>query len=172
MERTFSLTFLPTHLAPPRVASLQSLDPPRHPPGLGTAASPTSTSAASSQICWSRSPTSDPPCLCWMLPHLPDFSLLLAPSTPPFTPSVHPPRLFLGIPIYLVPLNSAVSLSLFTCLCVVSSMSFILFPLSPPLLLLLNPLLSVPANFPLFFYISLIVLGSLFLFPFISLCRW
>lgn len=47
-----------------------------------------------------------------------------------------------------------------------------LFPLSPPLLLLPNPFLSVPANFPLFFYISLIVLGSLFRFPLISLCRW
>lgn len=52
-----------------------------------------------------------------MLPHLPDFllSLCLAPSTPPFTPSVHPPRLFLGIPIYLVLLTL---LLLFPCLLV------------------------------------------------------
>lgn len=171
MERTFSLTFLPTHLAPPRVAPLQSLDPP-HPPGLSTAASPTSTSPASSQIRGSRSPASEPPRLCWMLPHLPDFllSLCLAPSTPPFTLSVHPPELFLGIPSYLVPLTL---LFLFPCLLV--SVWFppcVLFSVSPPLLLLLNPFLSVPANFPLFFYISLIVLGSLFWFPLISLCRW
>ena len=52
---------------------------------------------------------------------------------------------------------SLISLSLFTSLP---------FPPSLPLLSLLSPFLSILADFPFFFYISLIALGSLFLFHF------
>lgn len=43
----------------------------------------------------------------------------------------------------------------------------ILFPLSLPLLLLLNPFLSIPDNFPVFFHRSLIVPGSHFFLNFL-----
>ena len=82
------------------------------------------------------------------------FSSLWAPPVHPFSP---PSMALSGDWIRFGPAHSPTSLSLFTSLP---------FPPSLPLLSLLSPFLSILANFPFFFYISLIALGSLFLFHF------
>ena len=81
-------------------------------------------------------------------------SSLRAPPVYPFSP---PSMALSGDWIQFGPAHSPTSLSLFTSLP---------FPPSLPLLSLLSPFLSILADFPFFFYISLIALGSLFLFHF------
>lgn len=146
-----SATLLTTH---PPLASLQSLELPSpfSSPDLGTSAPSTFPSAASSQI----------HCAGTHLPVCPHF--LLSPLL-----SWSPSTTFSRAWVLSAPPPASMSPPLLPCLlpCVVPS-SLLLFPPSLPLLLSLNPFLSIPADFPVFFYLSLIVLGSLLLCLFLS----
>lgn len=178
-EGMFPLTFQPIHLAAPPFASQQSLDLPS--PSLLQELPlqpPPPAYLLPSQILVQRLRPS-----LWWFPHqswLPPHSG--PPSTPPFTPAVHPLALsgnwsVSGSSHFQRDQRNnreicCFSFPVYSSLCGFLHVFCSLLPLSLPLLLLLNPFLSVPANFPLFFYLYLIVLGSLYLFPFISLCRW
>lgn len=160
VDRTFSLSFSasPSGLSP-HCRSKGSGSSRASLPGHGAATPPCFTSAASSQSCWPRSPAQTLPVSAGSGPHLPDclLGLLLTPSAP-----CSPPQSTLHGSFWGLDSIWSCSLSYFSFPVYLS----LPFPPSLPVLSLLSPFLSVLANFPFFFYISPIALGSLFLFHF------